>query len=75
MGRKKTLNIYGICEAIAKRSGRPIGLVNKAIVAAGLVHLLEKSGLDPQVFTEQNVKRLQQEALGMAHLHGLLERD
>ena len=75
MARKKTLNIYGICEAIAKRSGQPIGLVNKAIVAAGLVHLLETRRLDPQVFTEQNVKHLQQEALGMAHQYGLLERE
>ena len=75
MSRKKRLNIYGICEALAKRSGQPIGVVNKAIIAAGLVQLLEKSHQDPQVFTEQNVEQLQQEALGMAHLYGLLERE
>ena len=75
MSTKKKLNTYGICEAIAKRSGQPIGLVNKAIMAAGLVQLLEKSRLDPKVFTKQNAEHLQQEALGLAHLYGLLERD
>ena len=51
MAKRKGLNIYAICESIAKQTGQPLGAVNKAIVAAGLARLLEKTRLDPGTFT------------------------
>ena len=73
MVKRKGLNIYAICESIAQQTGQPLGAVNKAIVAAGLARLLEKTRLDPGTFTEQNVEQLQHEAASRARLHGLLE--
>ena len=73
MAKRKGLKTYAICEAIAKETGQPLGAVNKAIVAAGLACLLEKTRLDPGVFTEQNVEQLQREAARKARLQDLLE--
>ena len=72
MVKRKGLNIYAIVSP--SQSNRPaLGVVNKAIVAAGLARLLEKTRLDPGTFTEQNVEQLQHEAASRARLHGLLE--
>ena len=65
---------FAILEGIAKRSGQPLGQVNKAVVAAGISCLLEKSRLDLKVFAEENVEMLERVAAGKTRLHGLLEQ-